>query len=226
LDKEVTLSPKSLIRLIGSTNSKTGTENRVVDLDHFDVERASALPRSPATLHGDDVKKGMKYQDSQTGLRMSELADAPTQFLFLGTQVAGTVNRNVVLIRFPFGTPLELIRPKLQHLLQTSQLAPFILFESLSQDRAYFALSPSAVEKEHLPRLLKDFPEAKASYVRYSTRHLPLPVRYVCTIGSWRDERLLLSRAHANVLKKILEIEARGIMCGNSHLRVGIGEVA
>jgi len=229
VDVEVTLGPKSLIRLIGSTNSKTGTEAAVVDLDRFEVERVSAsAPHSPATLRGDDVENRMKYQDSQTGPRMSEQADAPTQFLFLGTQVFGTVNRNVILTRFPFGTPIELIKSKLEHLLRTSQLAPFTLLESLSPDHAYYALSPSAVEKEHVPRLLKEFQEAKATYARYSTRQLPLPVRYICEIGSWpqETERLLLSRAHTNVLKKMFGTEARGIMCGNSQLRVGIGEVA
>jgi hypothetical protein len=226
-DAEVTLSPKSLIRLIGSTNSKTGTEAAVVDLDRFDVERVLvSAAHSPATPQGNDVERKMEYQDGETGPRPSEQADTPTQFLFLGTQVFGTVNRQVILLRFPFGTPIKLIKFRLEHLLRTSQLAPFTLLESLTQDRSFYALSPSAVENEHIPRLLKDFPEAKAHYARFLTRHLPLPVRYVCEIGSWTEEsgRLPLSRAHTNVVKKMFGTGAEGIMCGNSYLRLGMSE--
>jgi DNA primase catalytic subunit len=226
-DAEVTLSPKSIIRLIGSTNSKTGTVAEVVDLDRFDVERvsASATP-SPATHQGNDVKKRMEYQASQTGPRLPEQVDAPTQSLFLGTQVFGTKNRQVILIRFPFGTPIELIKSRLDHFLRASHLAPFVLLKSLCQDHSFYALSPSAVENEHIPRLLRDFPEAKANYARFLTRHMPLPVRYVCEIGNWTqaDKRLPLSRAHTNILKKMFGARAEGVICGNSHLRVGISE--
>jgi hypothetical protein len=228
-DAEVTLSPKSLIRLIGSTNSKTATEATVIDLGRFDVERVSAsTAHSPATPQGNDVERRMEYQDSETGPMLSEQADTPTQSLFLGTQVFGTTNRQVILLRFPFGAPIELIKFRLEHLLRTSQLAPFTLLESLSQDHSFYALSPSAVESEHIPRLLKDFPEAKASYARFLTRHLPLPVRYVCEIGHWteKNERLPLSRAHTNVLKKMFGTGAEGIMCGNSCLRLGVSEMS
>jgi len=226
IDSEVTLNPKGTIRLIGSTNSKSGTIVAVVDsLEKFDVERVSAIvTQGSATLRGNDAKREKKDQDSPSGPGLSEQADIPTQFLFIGTQVIGTVNRETILLRFPAETPLDIIREQLSRFLEKRNLAPFSLFESLGYDRAYFALSPSAVEKEHLPRLLRDFPEAKAAYHRFSNRHLPLPVRHICEVGLWNDKNCVVSLAHLNLLRRITGSKNARIFCGNPLLKVGIGE--
>ena len=226
IDSGVTLNPKGLIRLIGSTNSKTGTIVALVDsLEKFDVERMSPIAtQGSATLRGNDIRRKKKDQDSPAGPGLSEQADIPTQFLFIGTQVIGTVNRETILLRFPAETPLDIIRDQLGRFLEKHNLAPFSLFESLGYDRAYFALSPSAVEKEHLPKLLRNFPEAKAAYQRFSNRHLPLPVRYICEVGSWNDKNCVVSLAHSNLLRRITSCKNASIICGNPLLNVGIGE--
>lgn len=205
VDPEVTLSPKSLIRLIGTVNSKTGSIVRTVDLNRFDVERASSIAtHGSATPQGNDDVERIKYQDSLPGPRMSDLADTPTNFLFIGTKVFGTINRQVVLLRFPLETSVDTIRNRLESLVKTAGLAPFVFLESL-RDTAYYALSPSAIEKGHIKRLLKDFREAKAAYAKFSARILPLPVRYICTIGTktQSDKRLVISRAHSHIVEDV-----------------------
>lgn len=87
VDAEVTLSPKSLIRLIGSTNSKAGTEAAVVDLDRFGVERVSASATQGPVTHRGMTLRRLESQDSETGPRLSEQVDIPTQPLFIGTSL-------------------------------------------------------------------------------------------------------------------------------------------
>jgi hypothetical protein len=227
VDSEVTLSPKSIIRLIGSINSKTGTTASVVDLENFDVERVPVdATHGSATPKGNDDKERMEYQDSPTGPRLSELADTPTRFVFIGTQVFGTVNRQVLLIRFPLNTPMQCIKSRLESLVEQAHLAPFILVESIAQDRAFFALCPSAVEKEQIHRLLRDFKEAKTAYAKFTTRYLPLPLHLIAQIGiNHSNAQLPISRAHASMLRKMFGIDLNGVKCGDSLLRIGIAEV-
>jgi hypothetical protein len=230
IDSEVTLNAKGLIRLIGSTNTKTGTIVAIVDsLDKFDVERVSPIiTKSPATQNGNDVVSERNDQDSQTGPRLSELADTPTQFPFITTQVIGTVNRQVILLRFPINAPSSDVREKLLCLQAENCLAPFVVFESFSQfDRAYYALSPTAVEIEHLAKLLKNFPEAKSAYQKFGTRYLPLPIHYVCEVGlrTTGYPTYVLSQAHTRLLNRVVSgLRFEGHTCGNALLKIGMGE--
>jgi len=229
IDEEVTLNPKSLIRLIGSVHGTTGYKvTPIRNLEKFDlskVERAStyATRRSATSETRNDVRGEKQREDSQTGHRLSDPVDAPILFPYVGTRVVGTANRQVLLLRFPKETPILTIRRKLETLHLKEPMAPFVIFESLGFDQAYYVLSPSAVEQEHIPRLLSDFPEARAAYVRFGFRMLPLPLHYVETVGVERPS-VVVSRSHCNLLQALCKKSPHGVVCGNTLLRIGFGK--
>lgn len=229
IDEEVTLNPKSLIRLVGSVHGKSGyIVTPIEDIDAFDlskVERASAYATrgSATSATRDDVRREKQSDDSQTEHRLSDHVDAPILFPYLGTRVVGTANRQILLLRFPSETPLLVIRRQLEALQSKELMAPFVLFRSLTFDEAYYALSPSAVEQEHIPRLLRDFPEAKAAYVKFGFRMLPLPLHFVEIIGTERPSAVI-SRSHRNWLQVLCKKSFHGIACGNTLLRIGFGK--
>ena len=229
IDEGVTLNPKSLIRLVGSVHGKCRyVVTPIQDLETFDLRKVERAPtfatRGSATSEvRDDVEEEKQPEDSQTEHRLSDHVDAPIIFPYVGSKIIGTANRQVVLLRFPRETPIVAIRSKLQMLQLKEPMAPFVIFKSLGFDETYYAMSPSAVEQEHIPRLLSDFPEARAAYVRFGFRILPLPLQYVETVGSAKPS-VIVSRSHCNLIQALCRKPFHGIACGNTLLRIGFGK--
>jgi hypothetical protein len=224
-DAEVTLNPKGIIRLIGSVHGLTGhVVSRVDDLDGFDVRDVERLPFETSSSPATPKRRMTAVVSAQEPSATAQLDSgcphvrSPTIFPYISTRINGTKNRHALLLRFPLTASKAEIKRKLNRLLRDEALAPFVMFQSNS---AYFAFSPSAVEIEHIPRLLKCLPEGRAAYSKFHRRLLPLPVHFIGKVGK-NNPRAMVSRSHITHLRYAYGLRIQGVPCGNVLLPFGV----
>lgn len=245
LDREITLDSKRILRVVGSVNSKVPSIcTRIHDLERFGEFEAEQLRLegvSPVTRKiGSDGRFFLKQMQLAThsGDRVAapckntkpDESNSETSTLkpsiYLGSFVIGTLDRQIILLRFPQPIDVSMLKERLSRFAMRERLAPFLIFRARKDSEAIYALSPSAIQFDGMKRLLRKFPTQNACYQKFRKRIVPLPVEYVGQTSGIIDTEKPVSRAHFMWMKHygIASYQPK-VLAGSTILSTPIGEM-
>jgi hypothetical protein len=246
IDKEITLDSRRILRVVGTVNSKNGYVcTSIRDLDGFelaDVERLNLGGIAPATENvgmtnfflndkdADDSLWGKSGRTSRTRTKPNEVnptQSAPQPTIYLGSPTIGTVDRQIVMLRFKSDVNLTQLKEHLSRFAAQEQLAPFLIFKSTKDPEGLWCISPSAIQTAGMKRLLRRFSRDSTVYVKFHRRIVPLPLQYVAQSSGVVDSEIPVSRAHLKYFSHYNLVDwSPRISCGSENLLpLPIGEM-
>ena len=147
--------------------------------------------------------------------------------IYLGTFVIGTLDRQVIMLRFPSDTDVKVLSERLSRFAMRERLAPFLIFRAHKDPDAIYGFSPSAIQFDGMKRLLRKFPENRATLAKFKRRIVPLPIEPLSQTSGIVDTEKPISRAHFKYLNHYgLASYAPKVLCGNMILSTPIGEMS
>ena len=246
LDAEVTMNIKSILRVVGSVNSKVPSIcTRISNLERFGEFEAGRL-----RLGGVTPVTSKSWSDGRFSLEQMRLAtrsgvrvaapckntkpsepnpetSTPRPTLYLGTFVIGTLDRQIVLLRFPQPVNIESLKERLSRFAESERLAPFLIFKARKDPDALYALSPSAIQFDGMKRLLRKFPTNNATLQKFKRRIAPFPIEPITQTSGVVDTEKPVSRAHWNYLHHYRLVDyTPKVLTGNMILSTPIGEMS
>jgi len=249
LDAETTLDARRVIRVVGTVNLKTQAVCRVVrDLEgftEFDIERLNLEGYAPTIpnkgndkpfLHIERKAVDPHWRKGERTRRINAKPDKvnpikstpkPTPVIYLASPVIGTLDRQVILLRFKSPVNVERLKSGLSRFAVQESLAPFIIFRSRKDLEGIWCLSPSAIQTAGMKRLLKRYPRDNSVYVKFRRRIVPLPLEYVAQSSGVIDSEIPVSRAHWRYLYHYKLVDyVPHVSCGSENLlSMPIGEM-
>jgi hypothetical protein len=192
-DEEVLLNPKTVVRTIGTVNSKSGhvcaTLNSLENFSEEDAERMRLPNFVPVTpSQANDIISSLKSEAAESNWERTGRTTQKAKFeqthpaiptIYLGSRAIGTFDRQIIMLRFPSDTDVKVLKERLSRFALNEQLAPFLIFTARKDPEAIYALSPSAIQFGAMRRLLKRFRTDNVAYQKFQRRIAPMKLKFI-----------------------------------------------